>query len=278
MKNSNFLVLMLVYLFVPINSMEHACHYMPKAIVVGASTGIGRETAKELASRGYEVGLCSRKIDLLKSLQEEIVTKTYVKQIDLCEIDTVHQKLQDFVDEMGGLDLMVVNAGIWPETDIGGMLPEDKKIKFEWLHDTIKINVVGNTAVFNFATNYFLQQNHGHIVGISSLDAVRGSAFAPSYCASKSFIATFLEAMRNKFIQLDIPIDVTEVRPGWIRTAAVEGAPDMYWAVSPEQAARDIADVIENKEKVAYVPGRWWYIALLLKITPDWLYNWMGGF
>lgn len=254
-----------------------------KAIVVGASTGIGCETAKVLASHGYEVGLCSRKIDLLNQLQQTIPTKTYVKQIDLFEIDTVHYKLQEFVDEMGGLDLIVVNSGIWPEAQ-GGILPEDKKIPFDWVHDTIKVNVVGCTAAFNFAANYFLQQNYGHMVGISSLDTVRGSATGPVYCASKSFMTTFLEGMRNKFSQLNIPIQVTEIRPGCIQTKEeqveeqAEVAAKVYWVVSSQVAARDIYDAIIRQDKVVYTPQRWAFIAFLLKIVPDWIYNWMGGF
>jgi short-subunit dehydrogenase len=250
-----------------------------KAIIVGASTGIGREVVKVLASNGYEVGLCSRKIELLKVLQQEIPTKTYAKQIDLMDIDMVQQNLQELVTAMGGLDLIVVNSGAWPEL-AGGLCPEDKYFPFEWIADTINVNVLGCSAAFNFATNYFLKQNHGHIVGISSLDAVRGTAIAPAYCASKSFIATFLEGLRNKFSQLNIPIDVTEIRPGWIQTwdPAVEVVKDSYWIVSKEVAAEDIYQSIVDKDKVAYVPRRWQLIAWLLMITPDWLYNWIGGF
>jgi short-subunit dehydrogenase len=275
MKGLRVLVLMFVGLFGTMQGMEHP---VLKAIVVGASTGIGRETAIELASRGYEVGLCSRKLDLLESLQKEITTKTYVKQIDLCDIDTVEQKLQAFVDEMGGLDLIIVNSGVATENG-HGLLPEDGKIPFEWVRDTINVNVTGCSAAFYFAMNYFLQQNHGHIVGISSLDAVRGRAQGPSYCASKAFMGTLLEGLRNKCVQLNVPIDVTEVRPGPIRLSEDEDmGNDVYWVVTSQQVARDIVDVIVGKEKVAYVPRRWALIALLLKIVPDCIYNWMGGF
>jgi short-subunit dehydrogenase len=248
-----------------------------KAIVVGASTGIGRETAKVLASRGYEVGLCSRKIELLNELQNIIPTKTYVKQIDLYEIETVEQKLHEFAAEMGGLDLIVVNAGI--ATENKDVVPEDRKIPFVGVHDTIRVNVLGCSAAFYFAANYFMQQNYGHIVGISSLDAVRGRAQGPSYCASKAFMGVLLEGLRNKFWQQNIPIDVTEVRPGPIRLSEDEDmGPNVYWVVSSQDVAQDIVDVIEAKAKMAYVPRRWQLIAFLLKITPDWIYNWMGGF
>jgi short-subunit dehydrogenase len=246
--------------------------------VVGASTGIGREVAKVLAKNGYEVGLCSRKIELLKTLQQEIVTKTYVKQIDLLEINTVQQKLTELVTEMGGLDLIVVNSGIWPEEE-GNLLYDNKHIPFDYIHDTIKVNVTGCTAAFNFATNYFLKQNYGHIVGISSLDAVRGNAIYPAYCASKAFMATFLEGLRNKFIQLNIPINVTEIRPGCIKTDNdIKDNNYTYWVIPSTIAAQDIYKAMLAKHKVAFVPKRWQLIALLLKIVPDWYYNWVGGF
>ncbi len=250
--------------------------------MVGASTGIGREIAKVLVGKGYELGICSRKIELLNTLKQELPTKTCVRSLDLMETDKIQGVLQELVTELGGLDLVVVNSGIWPESQ-QGMMPKDKQIPFSWQRDTITVNVMGCTAVFNFALNYFLKQNHGHIVGISSTDALRGNSLNPSYCASKSFMATLLEGMRNRFIQLNIPIDVTEIRPGWIQTTEEviidkENQNYGYWVVPSTVAAKDIVAAIEAKKKVAYVPKRWLLIGLLLNITPDWIYNKMGGF
>lgn len=254
-----------------------------KAIVVGASTGIGREVVKVLAKKGYELGICSRKIDLLNSLKEELApAKIYTRKLDLMEITQIHTVLKELVDELGGLDLIIVNSGIWPESQ-EGILPQSKQIPFDWIRETIMVNVMGCSAAFNFAFNYFLKQNHGHIVGISSTDAVRGHALNPSYCASKSFMATFLEGIRNKCTQLNIPLNITEIRPGWIQTTdSLEMDPDSanyaYWVAPAPVAAQGIYDAIRAHKKVAYVPQKWALIGLLLKITPDWIYNKMGGF
>jgi short-subunit dehydrogenase len=272
-----------VLFFCGVVSSTHAMTlHSKKAIVVGASTGIGREVAKVLSHNGYELGICSRKIDLLNTLKQELSTPVHVRQLDLKDADNIHQTLQELVDEMGGMDLIVVNSGIWPESQ-QGILPKDKQIPFAWQRETIAVNVTGCTAAFNFAINYFLKQNHGHVVGVSSTDAVRGHALNPSYCASKSFMATFLEGWRNKFIQLGIPIDVTEIRPGWIQTTDdmlldPDTANYAYWVSSSPAAAQGIYDAIVAKKKVAYVPWRWTIIGLLLNITPDWIYNKMGGF
>jgi len=170
---------------------------------------------------------------------------------------------------MGGLDLIIVNSGIWPEGE-EKFSSEDKQISFDNIHKTIQVNVTGCSAAFNFAANYFLKQNHGHIVGISSLDAVRGTSLAPAYCASKAFMAKFLEGLRNRFIQFNIPIDVTEIRPGCIQTQnPTEDNNYTYWTISAEEVAPDIYDCITAKDKIAYVPRRWQLIAWLLMITPD---------
>jgi short-subunit dehydrogenase len=252
-----------------------------KAVIVGASTGIGRALVNEFAQQGYEIGMCGRKVDLMQAHQRVIPTKSYVKQIDLTNIDSVQPALQELVNEMDGMDLMIVNAGIWPEAE-NGILPQNKQIELSWLLDTIKVNVMGCTAAFNFATNYFLLQGRGHIVGISSLDAERGHSLAPAYCGSKAFMAKFLEGMRNKFAQLNLPINVTEIRPGCIETREYELSDAekqyTYWTVLAETAARDIYESVTEKEKVAYVPRRWQIISWLLTLTPDWLYNLIGGF
>lgn len=281
MKTKVFIYLFFCWVIITAHAMNVGSG-SKKAIIVGASTGIGREVAKVLASHGYELGICSRKIELLNTLKQELATPVHVRQLDLKDTDNIHQTLQELVDEMGGLDLIVVNSGIWPESQ-QGIMPKDKQIPFAWQRETITVNVTGCTAAFNFAINYFLKQNRGHIVGISSTDAVRGHALNPSYCGSKSFMAAFLEGMRNKFIQLNIPIDVTEIRPGWIQTTEElqidpEAENYAYWVVRSTVVARDIFDAIVAKKKVAYVPWRWTLIGLLLNVTPDWIYNKMGGF
>lgn len=244
-----------------------------KAIVLGASTGIGRELAKELSKNGYEIGLCSRKIELLKTLQKELRTKTWVQQIDLMQVGTLHKKLAELAGQMGGLDLMIINSGIVPEVH------DQSLAELDAIAQTIQVNVMGCAAACNFAANYFLKQNYGHIVGITSIDALRGNAYAPAYSASKAFFSTFLEGLRNKFSQAAMPIFVTEIRPGAIcKTDKIVGESGRYWEVTAQIAAQDIYESIKHKEKVAYVPRRWRLIAWLLAVTPDWLYNRIGGF
>jgi short-subunit dehydrogenase len=242
-------------------------------IIIGASAGIGKELARIFARNDYKVGLVARRIELLEQLQKEL-PGSYSKQIDIADTTTVHTKLQELVDEMGGLDIMVIGAGIWPEIAQGLVSPENTLL-WNYEADTIDVNVKGFSAVANFAANIFLQQKSGHLVGISSVDALRGAAACPAYSASKAYVSNYLEGMRNKFIMLKVPIYVTDILPGYVATYEVQ--PGAYWVASAEKAATQIYEAINNKAKVAYVTKRWRLIAWLLMTMPDWLYHMIGG-
>ncbi len=237
-----------------------------RAIVIGASSGIGKAVAQQLREHGYTVGVAARRVEKLAELES-----SFTKYIDVNDTDKAQLALQELIDEMGGLDLLVVNAGV-----MLGDFNDDGTLDWQAEQSTIATNVTGFSAMVSTGVNYFLQQGHGHIVGISSVDAMRGAAGCPTYCASKAFVSTYLEGLRNTFIQENISIDVTDIRPGFVATFHL---PDWaYWVATPDEAALQICDAIKRRKKVAYVIKRWQLIAWLLRITPDWVYNKLGGF
>jgi len=232
-----------------------------KAIVVGASSGIGRALAVELASQGYEVGLASRRIQLLEELQEQIPTKTFIKQIDLRKSEVARFLLKELIDEMGGIDLIILNSGV-----------NARNVDLEWGREiqTIDVNVSGFVACACVAVKHFINQGSGHIVGISSIASLRGSASCPSYNASKAFVSNYMEGLRHKFSGTNIYI--TDIRPGLVDTEMVRGSAGMFWVATPEGASKQIYQAIKKRKKVAYITRRWGLIAFILKILPDWVY------
>jgi short-subunit dehydrogenase len=84
---------------------------MKKAIVIGASSGIGKELAITLAKNGYEVGLMARRTELLEALKNEIPTKTHVEHIDLSKVPETIEKFKNLIQAMQGVDLVVINSG-----------------------------------------------------------------------------------------------------------------------------------------------------------------------
>lgn len=144
---------------------------MKEAIVIGASSGIGREPAKILFHNNYIVGLAARRVDLLSTLQREITAKTYIKRIDVSNTEEAKGLLEELVSEMGGMDLVVISSGV-------GFINPD--LDWEKEKETIEVNVTGFMAMANVAFKHFLKQGSDHIVGISSIAALRGGGESPA--------------------------------------------------------------------------------------------------
>jgi short-subunit dehydrogenase len=124
----------------------------------------------------------------------------------------------------------------------------------------------------NVAFKHFLEQSSGHLVGISSIAALRGSGATPAYNASKAFVSNYLEGLRQKASKLKLPITVTDIQPGLVDTAMAQGE-GLFWIAPPEIAARQIFDTIKSRRKRAYITKRWRLIAWLLKAMPDRIHN-----
>lgn len=235
---------------------------MKRAIIIGASSGIGKDLAIILAEHGYEVGLMARRVEKLEVLQKEIPTKTYIGHIDIAYPAEAIEKVQEMISKIGGLDLIVLNASIGflnPELDLA------KEI------ETINVNVQGFSVLAGLSYKYFSNQGHGHIVGISSIGSLRGNHHAPAYNASKAFMSNYLEGLRKKAFIGKIPMTVTDIKPGFVDTDMAKGE-GKFWVASSKKAAEQIFSAIKSKKKHAYITYRWSLIGWLLKLMPDWLY------
>jgi short-subunit dehydrogenase len=235
---------------------------MKKALVIGASSGIGKELAITLAKQGYEVGMMARRHQMLETLQQEIPTKTYIGQIDISDPTDAIEKVQNMIDRMGKIDLFIINAAV-------GFL--NSELDWQKEKDTIDINVSGFCVLTGLAFKYFSKQGHGHLVGISSIGALKGNDIAPAYNASKAFMSNYLEGMRKKAFKDGLSIAVTEIQPGYVDTEMAKGQ-GKFWVASPREAAEQIYSAIKAKKKLAYITHRWRLIGWLLKLMPDWLY------
>jgi short-subunit dehydrogenase len=233
------------------------------AIVVGASSGIGRELARQLAACGYGVGLAARREDLLAELARELSTPVWLKTMDLARPDEAMSRLRELVAEMKDVELFVISAGT------GSLNPE-----LEWAPElaTIAVNVTGFAAVANVAVAHLRQRGAGQLVGISSLAALRGSSVAPAYNASKAFVSNYLEGLRLMLRRQNLPVTVTDVQPGLVATRMAQGE-GQFWVAAPAKAAGQILDAIRRRRRHAYVTRRWRIIAWFMKLAPDWLYR-----
>lgn len=239
---------------------------MKKAIVVGASSGIGKELALLLAKNDYKVGITGRRTALLAEIQQQNPDRFISKTFDVTEVKTIPQYLQELVQELGGLDLLVLSSGT-------GDL--NKPLDFAIEKGTIDVNVSGFTCVADWAFNYFWKQKSGHFANISSIAGIRGSGIAPAYNATKAFQINYLEGLRQKATKLKLSIPITDVRPGFVKTDMAKGE-GQFWVAPVDKAARQILDAINAKKKVVYVSKRWRIIAWLLRLIPRSVYERMS--
>jgi short-subunit dehydrogenase len=236
---------------------------MKKAIIIGASSGIGKGLAKLLTENDYKVGITGRRTTLLNELKETNTDSFLIKTIDITETKTSIEKLEELTSELGGLDLLILSSGI-------GDLNE--RLDFEIERKVIDLNVTGFTNIIDWAFNYFEKQEFGHIVAISSVAGIRGSRQAPSYNATKSYQINYLEGLRQKSTKSKKPIFVTDIRPGLVDTDMAKGE-GLFWVMPVKKVTKQIFKGIKNKSKVIYVTKRWGLIGRLLKIMPRFIYD-----
>jgi len=235
---------------------------MKRAIIIGATSGIGKGLAKLLTENNYKIGLTGRRFELLNELKIEN-PNFYIKPFDNNDTNVVGQKLDELVTELGGLDLLIISSGIG---DI------NESLDFEIEKRTIDTNVLGFTCVADWAFNYFEKQKSGHLVAISSIGGLRGSRQAPAYNATKAYQINYLEGLRQKAKKLNASIFVTDIRPGLVDTEMAKGD-GLFWVMPVEKTVRQILQAKIDKKKVTYVTKRWRIIATILKQIPRLIYD-----
>lgn len=236
---------------------------MKKAIIIGASSGIGKELARIFVSEGYEVGIAARRTDLLNEIAVEMPTKIYTATIDIRNTDTAIQSFGKLIEDMGDVDIIIISSGI------GYINPS---LNWPQEKETIDTNVSGFTAMAGVAMHYFIQRGSGHLVGISSVAGIRGDNTGPAYSASKAFMSNYLEGLSKKAAKEKLDITITDIQPGFIDTAMAKGD-GLFWVASLQKAAKQIYKAIQQKKRKAYITKRWAIIVWLLKIMPEFIYN-----
>ncbi len=236
---------------------------MKKAIIVGATSGIGRELAKLLTANSYVVGLTGRRTELLDEIKKENPNAYAIKSLDVTDTKNTIEKLEELIIEIGGMDLLILSSGTG---DV------NEHLDFEIEKRTIDTNVTGFTCIVDWAFNYFERQKYGHLVAISSVGGLRGSRQAPAYNATKAYQINYLESLRQKATNLKTPIFITDIRPGLVDTAMAKGN-GLFWVMPLNKATNQIFRAIQRKRKVAYVTKRWGIIAFISRHLPRFIYD-----
>lgn len=235
---------------------------MKNAIVFGATSGIGKSLTTILVNNGYKVAITGRRLDKLEALKKRYPTQVFIKQNDIQNVTEVAKVFNEIIADFKIIDLIIQSSGV------GFVNP---KLEWETQEQTINTNVLGCTKLYTLAYNLFKKQQFGHLVGISSIAAIRGNRAAPDYFASKAYQKAYLESLYIKTKSIKSKsVFITEIRPGFVDTAMALGN-RVFWMVPLEKASKQIYLAIKKKKRVAYISKRWQIIACVLKWMPTWV-------
>ena len=155
-----------------------------KAIVVGASSGIGREVARLLLAEGWRLGIAARREERLSELKSEAPGRVVTATIDVTQPDA-EERLQELVERLGGMDLYFHASGVGHQ---------NRTLKADIELHTMETNAAGFTRMVGAAYRYFAKQGGGHIAAITSIAGTKGLGPAPAYSATKALQSTYLQA------------------------------------------------------------------------------------
>jgi NADP-dependent 3-hydroxy acid dehydrogenase YdfG len=223
-----------------------------RAIVTGATRGIGEATARALAARGARVGLLARSANELEGLAEELDGDPLALEADVADRKSVEAATAEFIDQAGGLEIAIANAGIAHYAPFADLDPEKADAMVE-------VNILGTINTVRAALTWMLDHGRGHVVVVSSGAGLRAFPWAAVYGATKAAQRGFAEALRHELSGTGVSL--TTVYPGEVSTSLHaherDTMPDWYRsedAIPVEPVANAIVEAIEEDRREVHVP------------------------
>lgn len=236
---------------------------MKKAVVVGASSGIGREVARLLLQQGWSVGLAARREEPLHALAHDYPDRAWVQAIDVTR-DDAPQALMALIGQMGGIDLYFHAVGVgWQNA----ALDATKEM------GTLLTNGVGFTRMVGEAYRYFAECGGGHIAVISSIAGTKGLGAAPAYSGTKAFQNVYVQALEQQAHMRHLPIRFTDIRPGFVRTDLLGDGQSYPMLMEPRLVARAIVRAIDRRRHVCVIDWRYRVLTFFWQLIPDALWR-----
>lgn len=235
-----------------------------KILISGASSGLGEGMAREFAKKGRSLALCARREDRLAAVAASITPdaeRVATATVDVTDVDSVAPAFADLADELGGLDRVIVNAGLGKGAPMGTG-------KMHANIETIETNLIGAVAQIEAALEIFRAQNAGHLVLISSMSAIRGLPKSQAaYSASKAGLSALGQGLQAEFA--NSPITVSVIAPGYIETDINRGVATKLMS-STDDGVRALVKAIEAEPRFAPVPQwPWTPLSYALRYLPD---------
>ncbi len=236
---------------------------MKKAIVIGASSGLGKEVAKLLLADGWQLGIAARRVERLEDIKALSPSNVEVQAIDVTN-DDAPQALEALIEKVGGMDLYFHASGVGSQN-----MELEPDIE---LH-TVATNGMGFTRMIGTAYRYMAEHGGGHIAAISSIAGTKGLGAAPSYSATKAMQNTYLQALEQQSRMRGLNITFTDLRPGFVATPLLGDDPKYPMLLKPEKVAKEMVKAIKRRRHVWVIDWKWRIATALWRRIPRCLWR-----
>ncbi|ADV43597.1 SDR family oxidoreductase [Bacteroides helcogenes] len=233
-----------------------------KAIIIGATSGIGQEVAKLLVQQGWHIGIAGRRTEALENLQSCAPSHIVIQRIDITEASSAAQ-LRQMIEKLGGMDLFFLSSGV-------GF--QNRHLNPDMELETARTNVEGFTRMITTAFNYFKEKGGGHIAIISSIAGTKGLGIAPAYSATKRFQNTYIDALAQLSRMQCLNVHFTDIRPGFVATDLLKNG-KYPMLMQADQVARQIVRALNKKKRVLVIDARYRVLVFFWLMIPRWLWE-----
>lgn len=233
-----------------------------KVIIIGATSGLGREVALIYIAQGWKVGIAGRREAELESLRAAYPEQVSAQALDVTKEDAP-EKLQALIEQVGGMDVFLLSSGIGKQNytlETGLELA------------TAATNVEGFIRMTNAAYHYFEKQGHGHLAVISSIAGTRGLGAAAAYSATKGFQHIYMDALDQLSRMQKLNIRFTDIRPGFVATPLLTSSKKYPMLMDAPIVALDIVSAIEKKKRVAIIDWKFRLLVGFWRLIPKWIW------
>lgn len=235
---------------------------MKKILIVGATSGLGLETARCYLNEGWQIGIAGRRESALKDIQSIAPEQIVYEVIDVTSDEAV-DALNRLIDKMGGMDVLLLSSGIGSQNL--DLIPNIEL-------DTVRTNAEGFVRMVTAAYQYFEKQGGGQIAVISSIAGTKGLGAAPSYSATKRFQNTYIDSLAQLSRIKRKNIIFTDIRPGFVETALLKNR-SYPLLMKPYYVASKIIKGINRKQRVVVIDWRYRVLVFFWKLIPQWIWE-----
>lgn len=229
-----------------------------RAVIMGATSGLGYEVARLLLSDGWKLGLAGRREENLRKLQSEFPEQVCIKAIDVKDSNS-DKALLALIDELGGMDIYFHSSGIGYQN---ARLDADIEL------NTLETNGTGFTRLVGTAFRYFKEKGKGHIAVISSIAGTKGLGVTPAYSATKRFQNTYIDALEQLAGMQKLNIRFTDIRPGFVATSLLNDGKNYPMLMKTPYAAKLIVKAVRKHKRVAVIDWKYSILVFFWKLIP----------